>query len=320
VKLTKEELLALYQPVRSQSARQTECLTEEELASAAADELSQSELRRVAAHLVTCVDCAEEYRLVRPLNNWAQQVSVSAGEFVPAIATADIETTKPVKQSWWQGFQSILVLSRVTYAVAAGFAVGVLALGIWIVLLRGENQRIALRLDKEIAEREQAAASANHSLEETQQQLQEARRQVDEMRNSNQATQQQSQVAELRRSLDELSRPHVNVPIIELEPQGTRRGEAAARTLTIPSRPSIFALVLNITSEQVYSDYAVEITDRDQKLVWSARGLQKSPQNTFTLALPRRLLPAGQYRIKLYGVDKNRREIVEDYSVRVEYK
>ena len=35
-------------------------------------------------------------------------------------------------------------------------------------------------------------------------------------------------------------------------------------------------------------------------------GIQKSPYDNFTLALPRRLIPAGQYRIRLYGIRAGR--------------
>jgi hypothetical protein len=77
---------------------------------------------------------------------------------------------------------------------------------------------------------------------------------------------------------------------------------------------------LNVAGEQSHSSYALEILDQSGKIVWQGRGLRRSPYNTFTVALARRSLPAGQYHIKLYGLGGNRRAIVEDFAVRVQYK
>ena len=67
-------------------------------------------------------------------------------------------------------------------------------------------------------------------------------------------------------------------------------------------------------------NYALEITDEHGKMVWRGQGLRKSQENTFTLALPRSLLPAGKYQIKLYGLGGKQRELIEDYAVDIRYK
>jgi hypothetical protein len=42
--------------------------------------------------------------------------------------------------------------------------------------------------------------------------------------------------------------------------------------------------------------------------------------NDFTVALPSQSFPAGQYRIRLYGVRGERRQVVEEYTVRIQYQ
>jgi len=55
-----------------------------------------------------------------------------------------------------------------------------------------------------------------------------------------------------------------------------------------------------------------------------AQSLRKSQLNTFTVALPRRLLPAGRYRLKLYGLRSGHGElvgeVVAEYQMRLNYR
>jgi hypothetical protein len=315
VKLTKEELIDLYVPQSDEQGGRSGCATAEELVLAFTEEMSQPERERVTAHLTVCRDCAEEYRLIRPLRQYAEQSAAALGNPV-----AEVTLAKPRRQevldrpAWWQQIGLVFSPVRVSYAAAASLLIVSLALGAWILSLRAENQRIAARLSEEVIEQDQTT----QSLEEARHQLEEAKYRLEQKGDSSSGSEQ---IAELRRSLEELSRPHINVPIVELEPQGSRRGEPSATvTIAVPSGATLFTLVLNVAGEQSYPGYALEIADRGGRLVWSGRGLQKSPQNTFTVALPRRLFPAGQYRIKLYGFNSNRRELIEDYPVRIEYK
>jgi hypothetical protein len=64
----------------------------------------------------------------------------------------------------------------------------------------------------------------------------------------------------------------------------------------------------------------LEILDHTGGAIWTGRGLQKSRADTFTVVLPRRLLPAGIYRIKMYGARGVRKELIEDYRVEIQYQ
>lgn len=81
MKLTSEELKALYQQRTARSVRkQADCFTEEALAQAVTGKLRRMERERLADHLMTCSDCAREYRLIQSLKPWAEQVAMRSQE------------------------------------------------------------------------------------------------------------------------------------------------------------------------------------------------------------------------------------------------
>ena len=216
------------------------------------------------------------------------------------------------------------VSGLVTYALAAPLLALCLTLGVWNVSLRQESlrqesRRTIAQFNEQLTERDRAINATTESLEQAQRQLEDATRRSEEF---------QSELAELRRkneelarSADELSRPQLNPAIADLDPRDSVRGggTGAVRTIEIPSGARLFTLILNITGQPPYSDYALEIRNANNKLIWQGQGLKKSADNTFTVALTRQLLPAGQYRFRLFGLRGNKKELVEDYAVHIRY-
>jgi hypothetical protein len=195
-----------------------------------------------------------------------------------------------------------------------------IGLGVWVVSLRTQNRTAMARLAEERAENDRTASV----LEETQRRLNEASPRSDETGESNGAdgNDGSSRVADLRNGAVEFARPQLNLPIVDLDPRGSLRGDAdtGVTTIELPATANLFAVVLNVAGQHSYSDYGLEIADERGKRIWQERGLKKSPYNTFTLALPRRLVPAGRYEIKLFGMSGARRENVQVYAVRLRYK
>jgi len=68
-----------------------------------------------------------------------------------------------------------------------------------------------------------------------------------------------------------------------------------------------------------YSEYALEILDGQGRQLRRVKGLYRSPADTFRVALSRRLLPAGRYRLRLYGLYAGGSKAVGDYPIRVRY-
>jgi hypothetical protein len=156
-------------------------------------------------------------------------------------------------------------------------------------------------------------------LQETQRQLEETRKQLEEA--AQHSEEAEKHLAELRRA-PELSQPQLNAPILDLPPGSSVRGGATGNVavLRVPAQANLFTVILNVAGQLSYANYAIEFLDEHGRLVWRGQGLHKSPENTFTLALPRALFPAARYRIKLYGLRDKQKELVEDYAVRIQYQ
>jgi hypothetical protein len=298
MRLTEEELKKLYQKQTARPAREREeCLTEEELLRAAMGEMSPSERERFADHMISCSDCAQEYRLTQSLKPLAEQVT--DGEAKISKAEAEVIAIR--------AFLPV----RALYAIAASLLVLCIGLGIWAQSLRREKSLALAGLNEQLAERERTIAAQEEALAKAQRQLEEAPKQFGQYEN---------QIAELRKDLAELNQPQINVLIADLDPANTIRGGSTGTAIVrVPPGANFFTLILNTTSEKSYPDYALEILDQRGKTLWQGSGLQKSSSNNFTVALPRALFPSGQYRIKLSGLSKSRKELVEDYLVKIQY-
>lgn len=115
------------------------------------------------------------------------------------------------------------------------------------------------------------------------------------------------QVATLNRQVERLSQPQLNVPVIDLFPEGTmRRGSGAAGESPIPDQvpggARIYTLALHLGSLGDYTSYAIEIARPGGEVVVPRRGgLVPGPSGALSLALPREWLGTGDFRIRLYG-------------------
>jgi anti-sigma factor RsiW len=305
MKVSHKELSRLYGEATARSVhRGAECLTEAALVRAAAGEISPFERAQLADHLSTCSDCAQEYRLALSLGSWAQQ---AAGLSVDADAPTDVVSERPgMAGIRRQGAQALWGRSPFLSALAASLLIVSVGLSGWVVSFRRSSQLVATRLGEQLAARDRA-------LEDTHRQLAEAARRSE---------QDATQVAALRRDLEALSQPQLNEPVIDLDPRDSTRGLSthAPRTLRIPATATVFTLVLNSTGQPSSPDYGLDILDQHGGVVWTGRGLHESPFATFTVAVPQRLLPAGRYRLTLYGLRGGRRDVIEDYGVVITYQ
>lgn len=292
MKLSKEQLSRIYRQKTARSAQERDsCITAEALVRASAGEMTPSERERVADHLSACADCAQEYQMIRSLRSLSPEVAGTGPGTQPPLIR-ELPRAVPGKHhsiQWWQP-------APILWPIAASLLIAAVGLGVWMIPLRQENRRLAAALEA----RDRAIA--------------EARRQLD---------QYATQTAELRRDVDLFSQPQLNAPIIDLDPNDSARGSSTQppRTVFIPATANVFTLVLNMgASQPSFSDYALEIVGPNGEAIWTGQGLQKSALDTFRVAIPRKLVPAGRYGIKLYGLRGDRRNLIEDYRMRIQYR
>lgn len=307
MKLNSEELRSLYQQETARSNRRSDsdCLTEEVLARAVAGELNQSERERIADHLATCSDCAKEYSAAKSIKAWADE------NVRPIPFPAKANGHRPLPELRRRP-------SYLPYAIAASLLVVSLLLGALLISKLRENQRLVAEANNR---------QSTHTAETT-----ESRRLLDE------TTRRAEQESSARRvAVEELARrdaaakstilpkrsvaPQANVPIIDLNPQDAGRGGQNPKAATVQLSPDtdLFTLILNLSGEDASRNYSLEVTDRNNRTIWTTRDLRKSPYNNFTVALRRRAFPAGEYRLRIYGLRDGRRQLIEEYAIRISY-
>lgn len=336
MRLDSEGLRELYQRETSRSARAfaDDCLTDDLLARAAAGELDQSEREQTADHLVACSDCAKEYQALRSLKPWVEEVSsaVKAGARAVPITIADngrSHATAVVPTMREAQVGSRRISFYLPYAVAAASLILSLALGALLISKSRENQRLVAEINNQQSSQnaedrktEEALAESRRLLEETNRRIaqESAARRVAEEELAKRRAAEKSAGPTAQGSRSGFA-PDVNVPIIDLNPHDAGRGEQNPQpaTIQLPPDTDLFTLILNLSGDDSSSSYSLEITDRSNKTIRVNRNLRKSAYNNFTVAMHRRSFPPGEYRLKVYGLRNGRRELVEEYAIRLAY-
>lgn len=129
-----------------------------------------------------------------------------------------------------------------------------------------------------------------------------------------------SWVIQLRGQIDDLSRPRVNVFLSDLVPQSSELERGVGDRIRVPAWTERVLLLLNLADLRSFPEYLVEISGREGRELWSNRELRRSPDGNFTLEVHRRFLPAGEYRIALYGLEGEARTPMATYAMEIEYE
>jgi hypothetical protein len=96
--LSDEELKSLWQAETTPQTR-TACLSSEQLVRAGEGKLAANEMAQVISHIEQCAACAEEYRLVAAVKDWATEAAPKHAEvFAPPPITTQMQ------EHWWQRF------------------------------------------------------------------------------------------------------------------------------------------------------------------------------------------------------------------------
>jgi len=309
MKLNSEELRSLYQRETARSNRRSdsECLTEEVLARAVSGELDEAERERIADHLATCSDCAKEYRAAKSIKSWADETAPARPIPFPAKANGHRALAEPRRRRVY-----------LPYAIAASLLVLSMALGALLISKSRENQRLMAEANNRASTHRAETTESRRLLEETTRRAEQesaARRAAEEELAKRDAAAKSTILP--KRSVA----PEANVPIVDLNPQDAGRGGQNPKAATVQLSPDtdLFTLILNLSGEDSSRNYSLEVTDRNNRTIWTARDLRKSPYNNFTVAMRRRSFPAGEYRLKIYGLRDGRRQLIEEYAIRLMY-
>jgi uncharacterized protein (UPF0216 family) len=324
MKVTSEELKSLYQEGTARSAK-LDCLPAETMMRAATGEASEEERGQVADHLATCSDCAWEFRLVRAFKPWAEEAGQAfASSAEPGLHSDSTATRAPLRgvekaiarrPPLWRQIAALLSPGRTPVALAVQLLLlALLAFSGWLILTRQSNSDRIISLNEQLIERDRALDSANKSLAEARRQLEEAIRRRDQALSTTNSKQYEEEIARLRQTIDDLTSPQLDIPIVDLV---MIRGATieTAMPIEVPRTANLVTLILNFDDRQQHAVYEVEIIDQKSSQVW--RGESKSQGNRLNMTLPRRFLSGGRYLIKLSGLRNDKKTSVADYAVMI---
>jgi hypothetical protein len=270
----------------------------------AAGSLSDDERQAAITHASGCTECGEELRTGRQLADGLRSLHLTADEVVDAAwsstrpahltecprCAADVDAITRVNAELGgaalAGGRPRLAAAWVPYLGMAAALVLSVGLGFRVNALTRENRRL-----------DAAMAGAD-----------QVRQERDAARTGR---------AALEASLERLSQPQVNAPIANLEPAGGLRGPGGGGVPDVPANATFVTLVLHLVEDTPARNCDVEVTDAQGRLVWKGEGLVKSELGTLSLGMPMRLLPRGEYRVRLLAPDGGNKAPVETYAFRV---
>ena len=254
------------------------CLTETDWARLLSKQMDAAERARTAEHIGSCSQCADEYRLLQPLQSW-----VTDAERVLSPGDSARTSRWTGWRAWWSSPRLALAVSAATVLLVTEGAT------LWqFAGIRRENAQ----LETQLAEHKTALSSTQSSFAAVQQELERTT-----------ATQ-----GELQQRLAQLSTPQLDVAVVDLEPQfgGVVRGGSEPRIVTIaPDAPTI-TLILNFSPLASRATIEVEIADEGGQVRWTGRTQREAGTSTLTLALPTSDYPTGEYLIRLFDVTRGR--------------
>jgi hypothetical protein len=124
---------------------------------------------------------------------------------------------------------------------------------------------------------------------------------------------------QLQQSVEDLSRPQLNAPVVDLFPASPLRGEEGeGAVVELAPASRFFTLILSPKGSPDYPGYRLEILDSGGRAVWSADGLEKDRHGSFTLILARGFLDPGEYRLRLYGLGGDTAILIEELRMRID--
>lgn len=125
----------------------------------------------------------------------------------------------------------------------------------------------------------------------------------------------EGQLAELRLQLAQPPEGQANVPVVDLEPAGSRRAAEAERAFGIPADARFVTLILQLDGGSA-DGLSVEIRDAGGAVRWSMDGLRASPLGVVTVLAPRTAVPDGRTAITIARVRDGRRVTLAEYRAR----
>lgn len=127
------------------------------------------------------------------------------------------------------------------------------------------------------------------------------------------------EIGRLHLRMDALSQPRAGVEIVTLFPRGenVERSGGGPEAIVPPPWADRLVLLLDAPAVRQLPSYEAAIQAEGGSEVWRGGGLNRSPEGTLALEVPRRLMPAGAYRIRLFGTEPAGPVALTDFDLKL---
>jgi hypothetical protein len=236
----------------------------------------------------------------------------------------------PQPTLWQRGLAFVVQQPWLSVALS-GLAIATLSLATWVGALFLENKILKSQLAQHAAppataqeadELKLRVADAQEQMSQLQTQLEQ--QQTAEMLDSREALINEN--ARLLQELNQLSKPQLGAPLVNLAPASLKQAEAnpagKAEPYTmvdVPQHLALFTVVLHQAQDKGYQNYFVELTDgKGKNVAWSEQ-LKSASAPDIPLTFAKRSHAPGKYRLKLYGMNGKRREFIDHYDLQLNF-
>jgi hypothetical protein len=293
--------------LRFDPARRTGALESEAIARALRKRADLESGEVHASPLAYEADADPEYE------DWVREVLVPAHAALSQPAAEDVRPTQAsvVQPLRWTTLGNPYALAAsILLMVTLGLAGGLLWQTRRISDLAGERRRTE---EEHRRDRERFAGKLRKAEEEHRREIVERDRQA-----AARIQEDRERIADLEKRLNDAGRvqPLVNSPFVWLSPKDPVRGDPDV--VPLPPGARYLFLILTVADLQPYPEYRLEIQKKDTgKAVWNASGLHQTGTLAVSVALPRDLLPPGDYRLRLFGLREGKAQTVGEYEMRI---
>jgi len=255
------------------------------------DQLSAGDRRIFQEHFFECDDCFQQ------AHNLSENVTRVRYAAAQGALAADERRKAAAAFSW---LRPVLAFS-----VGACILLAALALALFL-----GNRRLQVRLageEEALRSQQRAQTESDNSKRDAEQKLQAA----------------EAERARLQQQLDELNRgkpsprpdenlvAQTNLPSVTLE---SNRDSGSAAQLTIPTGTKTISLLIPVEPGNRFQSFSVEVL-RSKAPVATVNGARPNQSGSLSIRVSAAQLESGDYRVRLYGVDKLQGELLAEFDL-----
>jgi hypothetical protein len=275
-----DDLIAMWRETSTDvPSHRSTCLQDHEWARLLAQETDEQERVRAASHIAACTRCADEYRILQPLEQWSAEV-----ERVLSPPDAARVNRWPAWRRWWLSPRPALAMTAAIVLLVTNGA---------MIFQVAESRRETSQLQTRLATSEQALSATRASQAALREQAQKG-------------ISAEEQLKTLQQRISELSTPRLAGAIVDLEPGSGEvvRGAADPQIVVRPLASAV-TIILNHPPLSARSTLEVAIEDDSRQVRWTDRMARDQDSAALALVLPPEY-PAGRYVIRLFDVTRGR--------------